>query len=135
MHERHRRWMRYCGGPARALALCAIVLGTACSSADPASVEPDVGESASAVRHFNGQEIFRYHTYGDERLWTDKLHLNEVIQQSVDPMTALAVGLKVDTDALPPGLLASADLNDPATTLTLIDLNAVLGLQGKVDED
>ena len=34
--------------------------------------------------------------------------MNEVIQASVDPMTALSVGLKVDSDALPPGILETA---------------------------
>src|SRR5687768_8785463 len=40
-----------------------------------------------------GQEIFRYDTFGDEQLWTDVLRMHEVIP-SVDPATALAVGLK-----------------------------------------
>src|SRR5574342_699162 len=64
-----------------------------------------------------GREIFRHETWGDEAFWTGALHLNDVVQTSVDPLTALAVGLKVDAERLPPGFLASADLKSPATTV------------------
>ena len=80
-------------------------------------------------------EVFRYETFGDETWWTDTLAMNEVIQAAVDPETALGVGLKVDADALPEGLLASADLSDPATTVELIRLDAVVGLRGEVDDE
>jgi len=79
-----------------------------------------------------GREIFRFDTFGDERFWTDTLLMNEVIERSVDPITALSVGLKVDADALPPGILATADLKSPATTVALLKLNAVVGLKGTV---
>jgi mono/diheme cytochrome c family protein len=85
-----------------------------------------------ADRSPNGQLIFRFDTFGDEQLWTDTLRLHEVIQSSVSPATALAVGLKVDAAALPPDFLATHDLNDPATTVELIKLNAVVGVVGKV---
>ncbi|HKG60459.1 MAG TPA: hypothetical protein VKB05_11930 [Pyrinomonadaceae bacterium] len=90
-----------------------------------------------------GREIFRYDTFGDEAYWTDKLKLHQAIQGSkfggvgagVSPKTALAVGLKVDMDALPADLVAKVkagqvDLDDPATTLALIKLNSVLGVKG-----
>lgn len=48
----------------------------------------------------DGQAIFRYDTFGDERLWTDVLRMHEVVAP-VPPATALAVGLKVDVEALP----------------------------------
>ena len=51
-------------------------------------------------RHRDGQAIFRYDTFGDEQLWTDVLRMHEAIA-TVDPATALAVGLKVDVEALP----------------------------------
>ena len=75
-----------------------------------------------------GQEIFRYDTFGDEQLWTDVLQMHEVIP-SVDPATALAVGLKVDVDALPAPVIAAlragqVDLTNPAVTVELIRLNA-----------
>jgi mono/diheme cytochrome c family protein len=83
----------------------------------------------------NGQQIFRYDTFGDEAHWTGTLRMHEVISSSVDPVTALGVGLKVDADALPPGILETADLTSPATTVALLSLNAVVGMQGKVAAD
>ncbi|MFL5462111.1 MAG: hypothetical protein ACJ8AY_15600, partial [Gemmatimonadales bacterium] len=80
-----------------------------------------------------GQQTFRFDTYGDETFWTDTLRMHEVISSSVSPATALSVGLKVDADAVPPGTLESADLNSPATTVALLKLNAVVGLKGTVE--
>ena len=53
-----------------------------------------------------GREIFRYDTFGDEQLWTDVLRMHEVIA-TIPAATALAVGLKVDVDALPPEVIAA----------------------------
>jgi hypothetical protein len=88
--------------------------------------------------HRNGQAIFRYDTFGDEQLWTDVLRMHEVVA-TVPPATALAVGLKVDVEALPRKLLAAlragqVDLTDPAVTIELLRLNAVVGVQGKVNK-
>jgi mono/diheme cytochrome c family protein len=80
-----------------------------------------------------GQKIFRFDTFGDEQLWTDKLGLHKVVEQKVDPTTALKVGLKVDAEALPPGTLEKADLKSPATTVALLKLNAVVGLKAEID--
>src|SRR5262245_26101872 len=73
-----------------------------------------------------GKFIFRFDTFGDERKWTDQLRMHEVVQ-NVDPTTALAVGLKVDSNLVPPDVLANADLTSPATTAALLKLNAVVG--------
>ena len=81
-----------------------------------------------------GKEIFRFDTFGDEQLWTDTLQLHNVVAGAVDPITALSVGLKVDSEVLPAGVLQTVDLTDPATTITLLKLNAVVGLQGDVQE-
>lgn len=108
--------------------LIVAVLGAACSG------EESVSSTAEQLKSFDGREVFRYDTFGDERLWTDILRMHEVISTSVSPSTALAVGLKVDADALPPGLLETADLNDPATTVALISIDAVVGLKGKLDD-
>ena len=89
--------------------------------------------AAPKPRTGDGQAIFRFDTFGDEQLWTDRLRMHEVIQSAVSPVTALGVGLNVDSDALPPGFLANHDLNDPATTVELIRLNAVIGIKGQVD--
>lgn len=81
-----------------------------------------------------GKDIFRNDTFGDEALWTDMLELHTVIAAAVDPLTALAVGLKVDASALPEGILDAVDLQDPATTVALLELDAVVGVKGKVEE-
>jgi mono/diheme cytochrome c family protein len=80
-----------------------------------------------------GQRVFRFDTFGDEQLWTDKLRMHEVVEKSVDPTTALKVGLKVDSDVLPPGILQKVDLKSPATTVALLKMNAIVGLQATVD--
>jgi cytochrome c5 len=95
-----------------------------------------------------GKEIFRFDTFGDEAFWTDKLQLHKAIEGAklggvgggVSPKTALAVGLKVDMDALPAALVeqvkrGEVNLDDPATTLALIKLNAVLGVRGTFNAD
>jgi hypothetical protein len=84
-----------------------------------------------------GREIFRHETFGDEAQWTDALRMHEVIAAAVDPTTALAVGLKVDADALPQALkdaiaAGTVDLKSPATTIALLKLDAVVGLKGRV---
>ena len=94
--------------------------------------------SAAAPKPSGGQAIFRFDTFGDEQLWTTVLRMHEVIP-SVSPETALSVGLKVDVDALPPSLIAAlqagqVDLTDPAVTIELLRLNAVVGIMGKVDD-
>ena len=87
-----------------------------------------------------GRHIFRFETFGDEAKWTDTLRMHEVIAASVDPTTALSVGLKVDADALPQSLkddiaAGKVDLKSPATTLALLKLDAVVGLKGRVDTE
>ncbi len=94
-----------------------------------------------------GQRVFRFDTFGDEAFWGDTLKLHQAIEGAkfggvgggVSPATALAVGLKVDVDALPGSLLSAlkqgkVNLNDPATTLALLKLNAVLGVTGFFNE-
>jgi mono/diheme cytochrome c family protein len=84
-----------------------------------------------------GKDIFRFDTFGDETFWTDTLRMHEVISSAVDPTTALSVGLKVDTDSLPPAVVqgiqnGSISLTSPATTVALLKLNAVVGVKGTV---
>jgi mono/diheme cytochrome c family protein len=113
------------------------VLALGCSDSDdpspakPPSVNPELAAE--------GREIFRFDTFGDESFWTDTLQMNEVIESAVDPTTALAVGLKVDAEALPEAVVAgiedgSISLTDPATTLALLELDAVVGVKGTVEE-
>jgi hypothetical protein len=85
----------------------------------------------------HGKATFRLDTFGDEQLWTDVLRLHEIIP-AVDPAMALDLGLKVDAEALPPAVLdalraGEVDLTDPAVTLELLRLNAVVGVVGSAD--
>jgi len=83
-----------------------------------------------------GRQIFRFDTFGDEQLWTNVLRMHEVIA-TVPPATALAVGLKVDVEALPREIIAALrageiDLTNAAVTIELLRLNAVVGVRGTV---
>ena len=83
-----------------------------------------------------GKQIFRFDTFGDETKWTDALRMNEAIS-TVEPTTALTVGLKVDSEALPASVVTgiqngSISLTDPATTLALLKLDAVVGVKATV---
>ena len=123
----------------------ALLLATACATQTPtnqASPQTPTGAGA-ATDDFSpatlaaGQNVFRFDTFGDEQFWTDTARMHEVVQRSVSPTTALSVGLKVDADAIPADVAAAikagkVDLNDPATTVTLLKLNAVVGLKGTV---
>jgi mono/diheme cytochrome c family protein len=85
-----------------------------------------------------GKQIFRFDTFGDESQWTNTLRMHEVIAAAVDPTTALAVGLKVDAEALPAAVVqgiqnGTISLTSPDTTIALLKLNAVVGLQGTVE--
>jgi hypothetical protein len=90
-----------------------------------------------------GRQVFRYDTFGDESFWGDTLKLHQAIEGAanggvgpgVSPKTALSVGLKVDMDALPPSVVnavknGQVNLDDPKTTLALLQLNAVVGVTG-----
>jgi hypothetical protein len=92
-------------------------------------------ESTSPALVAEGQRVFRLDTFGDEQIWTDKLRQNEVVEKNVDPTTALKVGLKVDADVLPRGVLDKVDLKSPATTVALLKMNAVVGIQATVDSN
>jgi hypothetical protein len=90
-----------------------------------------------------GRNVFRNDTFGDEAVWGGVLGLHKAIEGAklggvgagVSPKTALALGLKVDATKIP-GKVAAAikagkvDLDDPAVTVTLLKLNAVVGVKG-----
>ena len=116
---------------------------------DAQSVDaPGQGCAKALARLFEqGKDIFRFDTFGDEDYWGGKLQLHKAIEGAalggvgpgVSPKTALTVaGLKVDVDALPASLQAklkqgNVDLDSPATTLALLQLNAVVGVKGIFD--
>ncbi|MGI9286106.1 MAG: c-type cytochrome, partial [Pseudomonadales bacterium] len=103
----------------------------------------------NAIRQtVKGRYIFRFDTFGDEVFWGDALRLHEALAgdelggvgPGVSPATALAVGLKVDRNALPRSLRRDirrgrVDLDDPATTIALLQLNAVVGVQGRFNDN
>ena len=95
-----------------------------------------------------GKQTFRFETFGDEAYWTDALQLNKAIAGEknggvgggLSPKAALAAGLKVDMDVIPTDVAAAikagkVNLDDPAVTLTLLQLNAVVGVKGTFDND
>jgi cytochrome c5 len=116
---------------ADARALRTLMLAWAAVAAGCAKSAPPAEAPSQAI--VDGQQVFRFDTFGNEQFWTDTLHLNEVVEQAVAPTTALKVGLKVDADVLPPGLLQQVDLTSPATTVALLKLNAVVGVKAAVD--
>jgi hypothetical protein len=95
-----------------------------------------------------GREAFRSNTFGDEAFWGDALRLHEAIAgaahggvgDGLSPANALALGLKVDVDALPSSVRnqirrGDVDLDDPAVTLLLLQLGAVVGVTGFFGEN
>lgn len=100
-----------------------------------AAATPQATEQPSAALIAEGRRVFRFDTFGDEQMWTDTLRLHEIVEKNVDPTTALKVGLKVDADVLPPGILQKVDLKSPATTVALLKMNAIAGLQATVDSN
>lgn len=115
---------------------------------DQGSARDRDGLSQAEQTLAQGKHIFRFDTFGDEAFWGDTIKLHEGIEGAafggvgpgVSPKTALAVGLKVDVDALPRSLIESlkggrVNLDDPATTLTLIKLDAVIGVTGTFERN
>src|SRR5688572_4278055 len=112
-------------------------LVVACDDDDPTDAF-DFDRPLDPTLIAQGKEIFRHDAFGDEVYWSDTLRMHEVIPTGVSPATALSVGLKVDVEALPQAVRdaianGQVNLNDPAVTVTLLKLNAVLGLKGTVE--
>src|SRR5262245_42644552 len=117
----------------------AFQITTRAQDADDRRVQHSNAHDERGSDRRKGREIFRFDTFGDEQLWTTVLRMHEVIP-TVDPVTALSVGLKVDVDALPRATIRAiradeVDLTDPAITLDLLRLNAIVGVKGQVDDD
>jgi hypothetical protein len=90
-----------------------------------------------------GKQTFRFDTFNDQKFWGGILGLHKTIEGAkhggigpgLSPKEALALGLKVDVNALPKSLQQAivngqVDLNDPGVTLALLKLNAVVGVKG-----
>jgi hypothetical protein len=129
-----------------------VVNGTLAAVTQPSATPPGAAADARNSRNnrtlfLQGRRIFRQETFGDEAFWGGALQLHRAIAGArnagvgtgVSPRTALGVGLKVDATASPPRTAAAikagnVDLDDPAVTLTLLKLNAVVGVKGFFDE-
>lgn len=112
-------------------------------SAPPLSAH-DLGIAANAAEMVaQGRAIFRYDTFGDQAFWGDALRLHTTIAGAnnggigpgLSPRMALALGLKVDSAAVPAELAlkvkaGQVNLDDPANTVALLKLNAVVGVTG-----
>ena len=105
--------------------------------------KPRATPSPQARLIAQGRQIFRFDTFGDQAFWGGQLQLHRAIAGSknggvgpgVSPNTALAVGLKVDATKVPKPVAAAikagkVNLDDPAVTVTLLKLNAVVGVRG-----
>src|SRR5512138_2348532 len=104
----------------------------------------DAGIRDNAARLVReGREIFRFDTFGSEAFWGGALRLHETIAGAANggtgpglsPRAALSLGLKVDSEALPADLVQSVkrgvvNLDDPAVTVALLKLDAVVGVKG-----
>ncbi|WP_420601415.1 hypothetical protein [Flagellimonas sp.] len=111
-------------------------------------IPPPVVLDLNPVLVEEGKAIFRFDTFGDESFWSGALKLDKAVLgennggfgPGVSPNTALTVGLKVDIDALPQEIIdaiaaGNVDLDDPAVTLALLSLDAVVGVKGNFDRD
>lgn len=132
--------------------LCACFIKCTPSTGNPKDVPLEKSDdpiSANAKKMLEeGKQTFRYETFGDESYWTDALQLNKAILgeknggvgAGLSPKAALAAGLKVDMDVIPADVAAAikagkVNLDDPAVTLTLLQLNAVVGVKGTFDNN
>jgi hypothetical protein len=95
----------------------------------------------------DGQEIFRYDTFGCEDFWGGKMRLHEAIARKekggiaagLTPRQALQLGLKADVKKVPRLLLevlreGAVSFDNPDTTLELLRADAVVGVKGFWDE-
>lgn len=124
---------------------------TGCSNNDngsgsdgPASAEAPVVHATG--NNASGQQVFRFETFGNEGFWTDAVRLQQgIVAAGVTPIQALQLGLSVDIEALDAATVAAIAaelatdlspanaplLNSPATTLALVNANAVIGIVAK----
>jgi hypothetical protein len=115
---------------------------------NPAVLPQDFATELHALQQIReGRQTFRYATFGDEAFWGDLLGLHKTIAGAanggigagVSPKTALSVGLKVDSTALPRRIqralrAGAVNLDDPAVTVELLRLDAVVGVTGIFDQ-
>lgn len=107
-----------------------------------AQADLSIADNAQNMIH-EGRQTFRFDTFGDEDFWGNTLKLHEAIAGAANggvgpglsPKMALALGLKVDAEAVPANVVAAlqagqVNLDEPTNTLALLQLNAVVGITG-----
>jgi len=120
---------------------------TAQKNGDKKDMDDPIVDNANQLLK-DGREVFRFETFGDEAYWTDGLQLHKAIAgeknggvgSGLSPKAALAAGLKVDMEVIPADVAEAikagkVNLDDPAVTLTLLQLNAVVGVKGTFDNN
>ena len=93
-----------------------------------------------------GKEVFRSETFGNEGFWTDAMRVPKgMADHKVTPIDALKIGMTIDADAIPADLKDALArelktnmtpehaplLNDPQTTVKLVEAGAVVGIVPK----
>ncbi|MEO7385755.1 MAG: hypothetical protein ABIX37_02335, partial [Gammaproteobacteria bacterium] len=124
----------------------AVIVLTGCSSNDnnngrSGPSNPGTPPAQQRGDAASGQQVFRLETFGDEGFFTDAMRLPQgIVAAGVTPVEALQLGLSVNVDALDNATKAAIAaelatdgtsgpiLNDPATTIALINANAVIGV-------
>ncbi len=125
------------------LYVAVVVVNLTLASVRSANASSAATASRSSRLVLQGRRIFRFDTFGDQAFWGGALRLNRAIAgkknggvgPGVSPKTALAVGLKVDATRIPKRVAKAikagkVNLNEPTVTLTLLKLDAVVGVRG-----
>jgi Cytochrome c len=107
--------------------LAALVFAAACHQFPTPKLTTDMERQ--------GQNIFRYDTFGDEQFWTDTAKLNEVVEREIQPLEALGLGLKVDVDRLNVFKFLVHNPFGVGGTKELLRENAVVGVKATVDKN
>ncbi|MBC8086314.1 MAG: hypothetical protein H7Z40_03555 [Phycisphaerae bacterium] len=93
-----------------------------------------------------GREVYRFETFGNEGFWTEAARMPQgMMSAKVTPKQALEAGLQIDIEAIDPALrriieaetktdmtaMHAPMMNDPMTTVKLVNANAIVGLVPK----
>lgn len=119
----------------------------AAGAQESAGKEAELGIAGQTA---SGRDVFRFETFGNEGFWTDAARMPQgMMDAKVTPLQALQVGLLVDIEAVPEAMRETMaaeletdlspqnapTLNDPMTTVKLIEANAVIGIVPKDSND
>lgn len=96
--------------------------------------DPVIRHAEDLIR--DGRAIFRHSRMGSHVFFSRTLKLHRAVNQ-LTPRQALGLGLKVDAEALPPAVVQAiqrgeVDLDDPAVTRLLVQIGAVVGVEGEI---